>query len=123
MADQDNLKTYVRETRTTESSGGNMALIVGGLVVAVGFILWLVFAGPMPVSTTTTTEPAASTTTDTTNVTIEPPAAPADPTTNVTIDGTEPAPADDAAPADTGVAPADTGTAPADATEEAPANP
>ena len=32
MADQDNYKTYVRETRTTESSGGSMALIVGGLL-------------------------------------------------------------------------------------------
>jgi hypothetical protein len=109
MADQDSYKTHIRETRTTESSGTSMALIVGGLVVAVFFVIWLVFGGDGPVVTTT---PEA----DTTNVTIEEPAAPADNTTNVTIDpapeaaapadGTEPAaPADDAAPAD-GTAPA-----------------
>lgn len=115
MADQDNYKTLVRETRTTETSGSSMALIVGGLVVAVGFILWLVFAGPMPVATTT--EPAS----DTTNVTIDPPAV--EPTTNVTINGAEPAPADDVAPA-----PVDGGSptaepAPADGSTSAPANP
>lgn len=101
MADQDNYKTYVRETRTTESSGASMALIVGGLVVAVGFILWLVFGGPGPVATT----PADNDT----NVTIEPPAAPVDNSTNLTI---EPAP-DAAAPADDGAAPAEN-VAPAD---------
>ena len=100
MADQDNYKTYVRETRTTEGSGGSMALIVGGLVVAVGFILWLVFGSSGPVATTT---PAS----DTTNVTIAPSDTPADTTTNVTIDPApdaaapvapvEPAPADGAA--------------------------
>lgn len=119
MADQYNDKTYVRETRTEPATGGSMALIVGGLVVAVGFILWLVFGGT-PV-TTTTTDPAS----ETTNVTIEPPAV--EPTTNVTVDGAEPAPADTgAAPADTGTAPADAApaeTAPADGTETAPANP
>lgn len=117
MANQDNYRndtdrTYVRETRTTEGSGGGMALLVGGLVVAVGFILWLVFGGPGPVATTT--EPAS----ETTNVTIEPPAAPADTTTNVTIDpapdATAPeAPADDAAPAPTEPAPAAPATPPA----------
>jgi hypothetical protein len=85
MADQDNYKTYVRETRTTESSGSSMALIVGGLVVAVAFILWLVFGGENP-SVVSTTPDA-----DTTNVTVEP-TAPADSTTNVTIDADEPAP-------------------------------
>lgn len=100
MAYEDNNKTYVRETRTTEPSGSGIALLVGGLVVAVGFILWLVFAGPAPVATT---EPAG----DTTNVTIEPPAAPTDTTTNVTID-----PAPDAAEP----------VAPADGAEPAPAN-
>jgi hypothetical protein len=100
MADQDNSKTYVRETRTTESSGSNMALIVGGLVVAVGFILWLFIGGPGPVATT---DPVS----DTTNVTIAPSETPSDTTTNVTIDPTpdaaepvapvDPAPADDAA--------------------------
>lgn len=100
MADQDNYKTYVRETRSTEASGSGMALIVGGLVVAVGFILWLVFGGPGPVATT---DPVS----DTTNVTIAPSETPSDTTTNVTIDPTpdatepvvpvEPAPADGAA--------------------------
>ncbi|HLQ20461.1 MAG TPA: hypothetical protein VK146_15915, partial [Tabrizicola sp.] len=75
MADQYNDKTYVRETRTEPSSGGSMALIVGGLVVAVGFILWLVFGGDNPA---VSTDPAA----DTTNVTVEP-TEPADSTTNV----------------------------------------
>ncbi len=108
MADQDNYKTYVRESRTTETSGGGIALIVGGLVVAVGFIVWLVFGTPAPVATT---EPAS----ETTNVTIEPPAAPADPSTNLTID---PAPdaAEPAPPAD------GSNAAPADGTEAAPAD-
>lgn len=71
MADQDNYKTYVRETRTTEGSGAGMALLVGGLVVAVGFILWLGFGGSTP-----DTPPAAVPAVDSsTNVTIEPPAA------------------------------------------------
>ena len=112
MADQDNYKTYVRETRTTESSGGSMALIVGGLVVAVGFILWLVFGNGdgAVVSTTPSSE--------TTNVTVEP-AAPADSTTNVTID---PAPeaADPVAPAEP-EAPVDP-AAPADPVAPAPAD-
>ena len=82
MAYEDNNKTYVRETtRTTDGSGSGIALIVGGLVVAVGFILWLFIGGPGPVATT---QPAS----DTTNVTVEAPAAPADTTTNVTIEPT-----------------------------------
>ncbi|KAF0114790.1 MAG: hypothetical protein FD150_1333 [Rhodobacteraceae bacterium] len=111
MAYEDNTKTNVRETvRTTESSSNSMPLIVGGLVVAVGFILWLVFGSPGPISTS---EPASNTT----NVTIEPPAAPADSTTNTTID---PAPA---APNPEPVAPA-TGDAPAAAAPATPpANP
>lgn len=104
MADND--KTYVRETRTTESSGGSMALIIGGLVVAVGFILWLVFGGDGPA--TVSTDPAA----DTTNVTVEP-TEPADSTTNVTIDADEPA-AEPVAPAE---------PAPAEPVETAPAEP
>jgi hypothetical protein len=104
MAYDDKTKTNVRETvRTTESSGSNMALIVGGLVVAVGFILWLVFGNSDPVATT---DPAANTT----NVTIEPSAAPADTTTvdpapdavepeaTAPADGAEPAPAAPATP-------------------------
>ena len=106
MADQYNDKTYVRETRTEPSTGGSMALIVGGLVVAGGFILWLVFGGDGP--STVSTDPAA----DTTNVTVEP-TEPADSTTNVTIDADEPA----AAPA----APAE--PAPAEPVETAPAEP
>ena len=105
MADQDNLKTYVRETRTTESSSNGMSLIVGGLVVAVLFVLWLVFGRDGAIVTNT---PASIPASDTTNVTVEAPAAPADTTTNVTIDPApdaaadpvvpvEPAPADDAA--------------------------
>ncbi len=103
MSDHDTQNTYIRETRTTEPSGGGMALIVGGLVVAVGFILWLVFGGPGPVATT---DPVS----DTTSVTIAPSETPSDTTTNITIDPApdavepvapaEPAPADDtAAPA------------------------
>ena len=133
MSDQQGYKqdkTYVRETRTTERTGGGMALLVGGLVVAVAFILWLVFGGTEPAATTI---PAS----DTTNVTVEPSAEPANTTTNVTIDPApeaaapvETAPAD-TAPADT--APAETApepaapeaadpVAPADGTT-APANP
>lgn len=85
MADQDTSKTYVRETRTIEASGNSMALIVGGLVVAVGFILWLIFGGSGPVATT---DPVS----DTTNVTIDPTPDAAEPVAPV-----EPAPADDAA--------------------------
>ncbi len=98
MADQDTTKTYVRDTRTTETPGNSMALIVGGLVVAVGFILWLVFGGSGAPS-----NPGSSTT----NVTIEPSGTPTETTTNVTVDPAaeetepaapaEPAPADDAA--------------------------
>jgi hypothetical protein len=104
MADHDNYNTYVRETRTSETSGAGIALIVGGLVVAVGFVLWLVFGGPGPVATPVETVPAG----DTTNVTIEPPAAPVDNSTNLTIEPeADPvAPVDPAAPVD------DTGTAP-----------
>jgi hypothetical protein len=110
MADQDTTKTYVRDTRTTESSGTSMALIVGGLVVAVFFILWLVFGGDGPVVTTT---PEG----DTTNVTIEEPAAPADSTTNVTID---PAPEAAAPDATTPDATTPDAAAPADGAEPAP---
>ena len=45
MADQDNYKTHARETRTTATTNSSLPLIVGGLVVAVFFILWLVFGG------------------------------------------------------------------------------
>ncbi len=118
MSDQDKSNTFIRETRTTAPGGSSMALIVGGLVVAVGFILWLVFGGPAPVATT---EPAS----ETTNVTITPSAPSADESTDTGTapapDVTEPAPA---APADgTGAAPAED-TAPADtAPATPPANP
>lgn len=116
MSYQDNNKPYVREpVRTTEGSGSSMALIVGGLVVAVAFILWLVFGGTGPVDTTS---PTAVPATDNTTVTVEP-AAPADSTTNVTIDPAPEAaaPADDpaAAPADDpAAAPAEEPAAPAE---------
>jgi hypothetical protein len=119
MSDQDNYKTHIRETRTTESSGTSMALIVGGLVVAVFFIIWLAFGGDGPVVSTT---PEGGTT----NVTVEDPAAPADTTTNVTIDPAPEAAAPDATAPDA-VAPADGAepAPPADGTAPAtpPANP
>lgn len=117
MSYQDNNKPYVRETRTTDGSGSSMALIIGGLIVAVAFILWLIFGGGAPVSTTGDgTGPAA----DSTTVTVEP-AAPADSSTNVTID---PAP-EATAPAETApVAPAeDPAAAPAEDPAAAPAAP
>ena len=101
MADQDNTKTYVRETRTTESSGNSMAVFVGGLVVAVGFILWMVFGGGGAA-----TNPGS----DTTNVTIEPSGTPTETTTNVTIDpapeATEPTAPAEPAPAEPAADPA-----------------
>lgn len=117
MSYQDNNKPYVQEpVRTSQGSGSSMALIVGGLVVAVAFILWLVFGGTAPVTTTGTTTVPAN---DTTNVTVEP-AAPADSTTNVTVDPEADAPAATAptAPADDPAAPA-----PADDPAAAPAAP
>lgn len=108
MADNDKSQSYIRETRTTESSGPGMALIVGGLVVAVGFIVWLVFGNS---GTVATTEPASTTT----NVTIEPPAAPpADATTAAPAEpATEPAaPAEPAAPTEGSAAPAAPATNP-----------
>lgn len=134
MADQDQYKTRPREVRTTEPSGTSMALIVGGLVVAVGFVLWLIFGGSGPVITSPTDD----------SVTIEPATVPNDqpstpapgsaPDTGLVPDATAPitpdatAPAPDAGtgtgtgtapttgtidPDTTGTAPAATGTAPA----------
>ena len=113
MADQDTTKTYVRDTRTTATTSTSLPLIVGGLVVAVFFILWLVFGGDGPVVSTT---PAA----DTTNVTVETPAAPADTTTNVTIDPAPEAAAPDATAPDA-AAPADGAEPVAPAEPAAPA--
>lgn len=104
MADQDHYKTYVRDTHVTESNGTGTALIIGGLVVAVGFILWLVFGGPGPVAT--------SPSVDSTTVTIEP-AAPAD----TMVDPAVPPAPDAVAPA----APADNAAPDAAGTEPAPA--
>ena len=92
MADNSNRTTYVRETEKT--SGGGMAFIVGGLVVAVAVVAWLVFGGS---PSTVGTAPDAGTTT---NVTVEQPAAPAPATTQGAADPVAPAPAD-AAPAGT----------------------
>lgn len=121
MSDQDHSKTYVRETRTTEGTGTSMALIVGGLVVAVFFVIWLVFGGDGPVVSTT---PAA----DSTDVTVETPAVPADNnTTNVTIDPAPEAAAPDAVTPDAvtpdAAAPADGAEPAAPADEAAPAEP
>jgi hypothetical protein len=119
MADQDTTKTYVRDTRTTEKASSSLPLIVGGLVVAVFFVVWMVFGGDGPEVATT---PAADT-----NVTVETPAAPADNTTNVTIDPAPEAAAPDAAVTPDATAPADGAepAAPADGTAPAtpPANP
>ena len=98
MAYEDKTKTIVRETSPKTESSSSMPLIVGGLVVAVGFILWFAFGNP---GTVATIEPASNTT----NVTIEPPAAPADATTGTAVD------------------PAPEAAAPADAAEPAPAEP
>ncbi len=112
MSYQDNNKPYVRETvHTNTTSSSSMPLIIGGLVVAVAFILWLVFGGDGSV---VTTDPAG----DTTNTTIETPAAPADNTTNVTI---EPAAPEAADPVDRAADPAADAVAPADGAETAPA--
>ena len=69
MNDQPGRTTYVRETKKT--GGSTIAFIVGGLVVAVGIIAWLVMGGNVGVS-----KGASESTT--TNVTIQPaPQAPA----------------------------------------------
>lgn len=98
-----NRSTYVRETE--KKSGSGMALIVGGLVVAVGIILWLVFGGATPQVAT----PDSPDTT--TNVTVETPAADPAPAA--------PAPADPAPAAPVDTAPA----APAETAPAAPAAP
>ena len=126
MADQDNFKTQgtfttqetfkpqVRETRTTQTTGGGMALLVGGLVVAVGFILWFVFGAVMPSSTT----PVDS---DTNNVTIQPPAAaPADSQPDAIAPATEAEPVEPVAPATDAVDPAPVTP---DAADSAPVEP
>lgn len=111
MSDPDHTKTYVRDTRTREPNGVGMAVIVGGLVVAVGFVLWFLFGAFVPDSTTPVDGD--------TNVTIEPPAAPdatTDPVAPVDPVPVDPAPAEpapDAAPVD---------PAPADPAVPAPAD-
>lgn len=81
------------ETKTESSSGSTMAFIVGGLVVAVGVIAWLVFGGE--VSAPKGASDGAS-------------------KTSITIDNTAPAPAP-AAPAPAAPAPAPAPAAPAPA--------
>jgi hypothetical protein len=114
MSDPDHTKTYVRETHLRESrepNGVGMAVIVGGLVVAVGFVLWFLFGALVP--------PSTAPVEGDTNVTIEPPAAPDATTPDATVDPATPAepvepapaePAPDAAP----VEPAPAEPAPAD---------
>jgi cytoskeletal protein RodZ len=106
----DEYRSIERNTTTETKPSSNIAFIVGGLVVAVGVILWLVFGG---MSTSTT--PTSSTTN--TSVTVEPtaPAAPApaaDPAPAPAPAEPTPAPAPAPAPADP-VTPPVTGTAPA----------
>jgi hypothetical protein len=91
MADQDHYKTNVRETRISQGSGSGTALIIGGLIVAVGIILWLALGNTNSV---VTTEPASS---DNTTITVEPSATPTeDGTSNTTIDPAPDAVAPDA---------------------------
>jgi hypothetical protein len=119
MSDPDHTKTYVRETHLRENrepSGVGMAVIVGGLVVAVGFVLWFLFGALVPSS------PAP--TGGDTNVTIEPPAAPdptTDPTTPVEPAPVEPAPAEPA-PVEPAPDAAPVEPAPIDPTAPAPAD-
>lgn len=101
MSDNPHRTTYVRETERT-TSGSGMAFVIGGLAVAVAFILWLVFGG----TADDTVAPG-----DTTNVTVETPAT-AEP--GATAD-----PVADAAPA----APEAVGAAPAAPDAAAPADP
>jgi hypothetical protein len=118
MAYNDNNRTtppYVRETRVENSSGTSMAFIVGGIVVAVAFILWLVFGTGAP--DTTGTAPVSS---DTTNVTVDPGVdAGAAPAADVPVTDVPATP-----PADGAVAPPAEGiaTPPADGTVAPPAD-
>jgi hypothetical protein len=83
MSDPDHTKTYVRETRMRENNGVGMAVIVGGLVVAVGFVLWFLFGALVPDSTTPVDGD--------TNVTIEPAPAPDATAPDATTDPVVPA--------------------------------
>lgn len=56
MADNHYHETY-RETRPAKSGTGTIAFIVGGLVVAVGLILFWLFGGVDAVNTTGETAP------------------------------------------------------------------
>lgn len=108
----DEYRSIERDNTTHTKTNNGMPFIVGGLVVAVGVILWLVFGGGV----STSTAPTDSTTTN--SVTVEPtaPAATepaADPVpTPAPAEPAEPAPAPAPAPADP-VTPPVTGTAPA----------
>lgn len=66
MPDNTNRTTYVRETE--KRSGTSIAFIVGGLVVAVAFLVWLFAGGDVGVSS----NGASGGDTSTTNVTIQP---------------------------------------------------
>ncbi len=90
MADDPTRSTYVRETE--KSSGTGIYFIVGGLVVAVAVILWLVFGGT---SRTATTPVSGSTT----NVTIDAPAASPAPAADPVAPAPAPAETAPAAPA------------------------
>ncbi len=69
MADHDPHTTYPRprDLRAPRSSGLGMALLVGGLLVAFGFILWLAVGANQPSGPAPATGDSA--------VTVDPPAA------------------------------------------------
>jgi hypothetical protein len=86
MPDQPNRTTYVRETK--KSGGATMAFIVGGLVVAVAVIAWLISGGDVDLA-------KGNSESSTTNVTIQ--AAPEQPAVEAPAvapapEGTTPAP-------------------------------
>ena len=101
MADNN----YVERQRVvTEKSNGSLAFIVGGLVVAVAFIVWLFASGD---SWSNYSAPAAEPTSGDTTISIDNTAPAAD--VDTTAPAADPAPAADA---DTSAAPAE--PAPAD---------
>ena len=115
MADYPNTdpRENVRYRTTEPQSGASLLFIVGGLVVAVAFIIWLVVGN-------STVAPTVVPATDGNDVIIDNTAPPA--TTDSTTDTTPAAPDAGAVTPDS-TAPADTDAAPADPDATAPANP
>lgn len=99
MADPDTTQHVTRETRIEKRSGSTaMAFIVGGVVVAVAILAWVVFGGGDGSAPADATGPAAG---DTTNITVETPAPDIAPADDAAAPS-DPAPAEDAAPAPSG---------------------